>query len=252
MIRRSQSEAESIGRLCAEYQTIATAAQADRWETLLEACGLTARQLTAVRTSQAHAPLLAAFREAHARGLDIESTFPLLVAGRSLDDAGDIASVLHRRVDRWAERAGSSGQALSDNMIVGLIPKAQGVTDSDMKQALIERERAMEQRALTLAEQAIESGYAWVRRLGTPPSDPARRIGWLREVRIVAAYRDRWNVTGPSVIGRRDDASSIEQLGHHKRAHAAGDRALAITRAAPQTQASAMSVLIRTENGVQL
>jgi hypothetical protein len=252
MIRRSQSEAESIARLHAEYQTIATAAQADRWETLLEACGLTTRQLTAVRASQAHAPLLAAFHKADACGLDIESTFPLLVAGRALGGAGDIASVLHGRVDRWVAKA-SSGRALSDNMIVGLIPKARGVDDSDMKQALIEREGAMEQRALTLAEQAIEAGRPWVRRLGAPPSDPARRLGWLREVRIVASYRDRWSITGPTVIGRRDDASSVEQLGHHERAQAAVDRAVAITRAAPQTQSqSEPSVPVRIENGVQL
>jgi hypothetical protein len=246
-----ENEAESILRLHAEYQTIAAAAQADRWETLLEACGLTDNQLAELRSSQAHGPLLAAFRDAEARGVDIESTFPLLVVGRPLEDAGDIASVLHGRVDRWVEKA-SSSRAHANSMIVGLIPKARGVTDSGMKQALIERECAMEQRALTLAEQAIESGHPWVRRLGTPPSEPARRIGWLREVRIVAAYRDRWSITGPSVIGRRDDASSIEQVDHHKKTQAAIDRALTITRAAPQARASELSVPVRIENGVQL
>jgi conjugative relaxase-like TrwC/TraI family protein len=253
MIRRSQSEAESILRLCAEYQTIAKAAQADRWETLLEGCGLTAGQLVALRSSQAHGPLLAAFREADARGLDIESTLPLLVAGRPLDDVGDIASVLHRRVDRWIERAGSSRQAHADSMIVGLIPKARGVTDPDMQQALAEREQAMEQRALTLAEQAIEASQPWVRRLGVPPPDPAGRIGWLREVCVIAAYRDRWSVIGPTVIGRRHDTSSLEQLGQHKRAQAAIDRALALTRPAPRIQdPSELSVRTRIENGVRL
>jgi conjugative relaxase-like TrwC/TraI family protein len=253
MIRRSQSEAESILRLCAEYQTIAKAAQADRWEALLERCGLTDRQLVGVRASQAHAPLLALFRHADARGLDVEGTFPLLVAGRPLDDAADIASVLHRRVDRWVERAGSSRRAQADSLIVGLIPKARGVTDPDMQQALTEREQAMEQRAFTLAEQAIETGQPWVRRLGTPPSDPARRIGWLRKVCVIAAYRDRWSITGPSVIGRRDDASRREQLGQHKRAQAAIDRALALTSAAPQTQdLSEPWVRTRIEYGVQL
>ena len=252
MIRRSQSEAESIIRLCAEYQTIATAAQSDRWERLLEACGLTDRQLAELRASQAHGPLLAAFRHAEARGLDVESTFPLLVAGRPLDDAADIASVLHRRVERWAERAGSS-RAHADSMIVGLIPKARGVNDPDMQRALTERERAMEQRALTLAEQAIETGQPWVRRLGAPPSDLVRRIGWLREVRIVAAYRDRWSITGPSVIGCRDDVSNIEQVGQHTKAQAAIDRALAMSRRALETEARrVLSVPVSIEKGVQL
>jgi hypothetical protein len=253
MRRRSQSEAESIARLCAEYQTIAKAAQADRWDALLEGCGLTTGQLASLRTSRAHGPLLAAFRKADARGLDIESTFPLLVAGRALDDAGDIASVLHRRVERWAERAGSIRRAQADGMIVGLIPKVRGVSDPDMQRALAEREHAMEERALAIAEQAIEAGQPWVRRLGTQPSDPARRIGWLKEVCVIAAYRDRWSITGPTVIGRRDDTSSLEQLGQHKRAQAAVDRALALTRAAPRTQdPSEPSVRARIENGVRL
>jgi hypothetical protein len=68
MIRRSQSEAESILRLCAEYQTIAKAAQADRWESLLQRCGLSDRQLAGVRASEAHGPLLAAFRTAEVLG----------------------------------------------------------------------------------------------------------------------------------------------------------------------------------------
>jgi hypothetical protein len=253
MIRRAQNEAESISRLQAEYQTIASAAQADRWDALLQSCGLSAAQLTELRTSPSHGPLLAAFRDAEARGLDIESTFPILVAGRPLEDAGDVASVLHGRVERFIERAGSTRRAQPDSMIVGLIPKARGVTDPDMQQGLAERQQAMEQRALTLAEQAIETGQPWVRLLGSPPPDPARRLGWLREVCTVAAYRDRWSITGPTAIGRRDDASNIEQLGQHKRAEGAIDRAVSLTRSAPKTQhPSEPSVRPRIENGVQL
>ena len=64
------------------------------------------RRLAAVRASAAHGPLLAAFRDAEARGLDVEATFPRLVAGRSLADADDIAAVLHGRVEGWTERRG--------------------------------------------------------------------------------------------------------------------------------------------------
>jgi hypothetical protein len=54
-----------------------------------------------VRGSEAYDPLLAAFRAAEARGLDIETAFPKIVQGRSLGDAEDIASVLHGRTNRW-------------------------------------------------------------------------------------------------------------------------------------------------------
>ncbi|MBO0748456.1 MAG: hypothetical protein J2O47_08890, partial [Acidimicrobiaceae bacterium] len=60
--------------------------------------GLSAADLDAIRASEAYGPLLAALRDAEARGLDVDSVFPRLAAGRSLDDAEDPAAVLHGRV----------------------------------------------------------------------------------------------------------------------------------------------------------
>ena len=197
MIRREQSEAEGLERLSAEYLTLATDAQAERWDALLVRSGLTQTDIDAVRASEAHGPLLAAFREAEARGLDIEAAFPQLVAGRSLTDAMDVAAVLHARVDRWM-RAASGRRRGADHLIAGLIPRVRGVTDPDMARALTEREQAMELRARTLANQAIEAGHGWVQRLGPAPDHPGHRARWLREVSTIAAYRDRWHITGPA------------------------------------------------------
>jgi hypothetical protein len=94
--------AVGMERLSAEYLTLASAAQAERWDGLLTRSGLRDEDLAAVRTGGCHGPLLAAFREADARGLDIETAFPQLVAGRSLADAGDVAAALHSRVERWS------------------------------------------------------------------------------------------------------------------------------------------------------
>ncbi len=63
MIRREQSEAEGMERLSAEYLTLATMAQSERWDSLLAQSGLSDGDLEAVRASAAHGPLLAAFRE---------------------------------------------------------------------------------------------------------------------------------------------------------------------------------------------
>ncbi len=84
--------------------------------------------------------------------------------------------------------------------------------------------------ATTLAEQAVKRNVAWVRCLGAPPADPATRAAWIREVRVVAAYRDRWGTGGKAVVDRREEVRTIEQLGHQRRAQAAVARALAITR----------------------
>ena len=212
-IKRSWDAAESIGQLAAEYLTLAKVAQAERWDDLLDCSGLTAKELAEVRESDAYSPLVAAFRDAEARGLDVEATFPRLVAARSLDEADDVAGVLHGRVDRWVEAAGSKRQTATD-LIAGLIPRAKGVGDDDMARALRERDEAMEQRAATLAEQAVKNGG----RRGSAnsadmPADPTARAAWLHEVRVVAAYRDRWGSTRQKRLDTREEVRTIEQVG---------------------------------------
>ena len=237
MIRREQGEAESMERLSAEYLTLATDAQAERWDALLVRSGFTQTDIDAVRASEAHGPLLAAFREAEARGLDIEAAFPQLVARRPLTDALDVAAVLHARVDRWM-RAASGRRRGTDNLIAGLIPKVRGVTDPDMASALTEREHAMELRARTLANQAIEAGHGWVQRLGPAPNHSGHRTRWLRQVSTIAAYRDRWHITGPAPIGSQKDLKRTEQISEFQRAHYALVRARAISQPVGATQAN--------------
>jgi conjugative relaxase-like TrwC/TraI family protein len=228
-IRASWDTAESMVTLAAEYQTIAKQAQAERWDILIQHSGLTPAQAAQVRGSEAYDPLLAAFRTAESRGLDVETAFPKLVRGRALGDAEDIASVLHGRTDRWIAASGGRRQAAS-NLIAGMIPAALGISDPDMHRALTQRQEAMEHRARTLAERAVQAREPWAVKIGRPPADPLRRQAWLREVATVAAYRDRWNATGRTVLPGGETAGSIERLGHYKRAKAAAERALAISR----------------------
>jgi conjugative relaxase-like TrwC/TraI family protein len=230
MIRRAQNEAEGFERLSAEYLTLATAAQAERWDALLGASGLTSSELDAVRSSEAHGPLLAAFREADAAGLDIEAAFPQLVAIRSLSDADDEAAVLHARVHRWIDAAKGRRRG-NDHLVAGLIPRVRGVSDPEMANALAEREQAMQTRARTLALQAVEAREDWVRRLGPVPNDRGHRARWLHEVSTIAAYRDRWHITGPGTLGGGDDVKSIEQTVQLQRSLAAAERARTLGRA---------------------
>ena len=252
MIRSQQSEAEGMQRLSAEYLTLATLAQQERWDNLLARAGLSDANLVAVRAIAAHGPLLAAFREAEARGLDIESTFPRLVAGRSLADAADVAAVLHGRVERWTEVAGGRGRR-TDNLIAGLIPRAQRVSDPELAHALAERDQAMEERARTLANQAVDSGESWLQRLGTQPATPTRRERWIREISTIAGYRDRWHITGHSPVGKLGDAGSIEQTGQCQRALSAAARATAISSADLEKQSSfSPELAVEAQRGVEL
>jgi len=225
-MRRAQHQSEDFTTLAGEYQTLARVAQAERWDALLERCGLNEEQLEQVRASEAHGPLLAALRDAEARGLDVDEAVPSLVAARSLADVEDPAAVLHGRVDRWVAAAGSRRRTAT-NLIAGLIPRATGVGDPDMARALDERDQAMERRAAELASEAIEAGKVWVRRLGRPPADPAAREAWTRAVSTVAAYRERWGIgTDHRPLGPESAVRTIEAFGQRKRAQAAVERAL--------------------------
>jgi conjugative relaxase-like TrwC/TraI family protein len=224
-IRADWNDAQSLPRLHAEYLTIARAAQAERWNALINSVGLTDEQAHQTIASDAYGPLLAALQDAEARGLDVNRALPQIVSARSLADADDIAAVLHWRVDAWVDKAASRRQSAPD-LIVGLIPRAHAVEDPDMQQALQERADAMENRATALLHEMLEMQADWLRRLGTPPADERSRTQWIDQARVVVAYRDRWNVHSPEPLG--DSAHSVEQAAQERRAAAAVARARAI------------------------
>jgi hypothetical protein len=251
-IRREQHEAEGIERLSAEYLTLATEAQGERWDALLARSGLSDDDLDSVAASAARGPLFAGLRDAEGRGLDVESALPRLVAGKSLADAADVASVLHGRVDRWSQAAGGRRRP-TGHLIAGLIPRVQGVTDPDMARALSERDHAMEQRARSLAEEAIAAGHAWLRPLGAPPSGPAERERWLREVSTVAAYRDRWHIEGQRPLGPEPDRKDLEQTAQREKALAAGKWARAISKpAVDQPINHALEPRVETSRAIEM
>jgi conjugative relaxase-like TrwC/TraI family protein len=228
MIRREHHEAEGMERLSAEYLTLATEAQAERWDALLAHSGLSDADLATVTASAARGPLFAGLRAAEARGLDVDAALPQLISGKSLADAADVAAVLHSRVDRWSNAAGGRRRH-TEHLIAGPIPRAQGVTDPDMARALAERDHAMEERSRGLAQEAITARHSWVRALGDPPSESPQRERWLREVSTVAAYRDCWHIEGRRPLGAAPDRENLEQTAQRRRARAAGERAKAMT-----------------------
>ena len=235
-IRSSWDAAESIGQLSSEYLTLAREAQRERWDTLIEHSGLDQTQVDQVRASAAYGPLVHAFAQAQARGIHPETVIPRLVAAPGMADADDVAAVLHGRLDRYAEAAGTKRRAAT-NLIAGLVPRAKGVMDPEMAKALQQRDEAIERRAAALAAWAVERKHPWVRRLGSPPDEPAACAAWTHQVRVVAAYRERWNLNGVAPVDELEQASSIEQVGHQRQAQAAAKHALTISRQARQLHA---------------
>jgi len=232
-LRRAQHEAESWAGLHVEYETLAQAGQADRWDRLLQRCGLTEQQLHQVRSSLAHGPLHAALRSAEACGLDVDTTLPRLVQGRPIGDADEIAAVLHQRVARWTHTAGTRHATRAD-LIVGLVPRARDVTNPDLARALQDREHAMQSRAWALARDAITNQAMWVSALGRPPAYPSVLKGWVQSVATVAAYRERWNIQAlDHPFGPDSRPISTEQSEQLRRATRAAVQAIRLAQTKP-------------------
>ncbi|WP_308468924.1 MobF family relaxase [Rathayibacter soli] len=224
MITTEQDAWSSIGQLAAEYETIAAAAQHDRWATLIRTSGLSETDAEAAIASDVFGPLTAQLRRAEADHHNVDTLLPRLVAARGFADAADIAAVLHARVARATARPAGSGRTWrAARLIAGLIPAAVGPVTPDMRQALDERRDLIEHRAAALVSKAFTDHAPWVAGLGETPSDPRKARAWRVQVRIIAAYRDRYTITTDSPLGA--PAENVAQRIDAARARAAIDRA---------------------------
>lgn len=208
MITTEQNRWEGIGQLAAEYDTLATTAQHDRWVAVLKGSGLTSEQTEAVIASASFGPLTMELRRADVNNHNLETLLPRLVAARTVEDSEDIGAVLRHRLRQVAaKRVGSTG-GRPPRLIVGLIPEARGPMTSGMRKALDDRAALIKTRAATLALTALRSNEPWTKALGTPPADGRRRTQWFAHVQVIAAYRDRYDITGAAPLGRDETQAS--------------------------------------------
>ena len=223
-----QEQWGSIAQLAAEYETIAAAAQHDRWATLVRDSGLTEEQAESAIESDAFGPLAAELRRAEANHHNIDALLPRLVAARGFGDADDIAAVLHYRVERATARPAGSGRTRKPpRLIAGLVPRAHGVIDAEMRAALDEREELMEARADAVLDGALTESAPWTKAIGTPPAERRRAATWRKAARVVAAYRDRYRITDDAPLGA--PAESAAQKIDAARARSALTRATEVT-----------------------
>jgi len=210
----------SIAQLAAEYETLSSAAQKDRWTRLIRGSGLSEEQAEAAVESVAFGALTAELRRAEANHHDVDALFPRLVAARGFDDAGDIAKVMHYRLARATARPAGSGRTqTAPALIAGLIPQARGPMTAEMRRALTERRDLIETRADAVLDTALTDHEPWTRALGTPPKEQRSAAGWRRDTRIIAAYRDRYQITETSPLGPSPETDG--QKLDHSRARAA-------------------------------
>ena len=225
MIRLSQTQ--SIAALVAEYDTIVAMAEGHRWDEVLSESGLSDTERVQAKASPAYAALLAQLRDAENRGFDIDTELPILVTGRSFEDADDVASVLHYRISHYMTGVGYPNSPASE-LVAGIFPRPSGITNPDIVPALNDRADAIEQRAHQLATIAIERSDTWVQDFGDAPDAGELYERWVVEVAAGAAYLDRWGINNPDTIF--DDATdNHEQVTQRTRVHSAALRSNAFT-----------------------
>jgi hypothetical protein len=80
--------------------------------------------------------------------------------------------------------------------------------------AIRKRYELIEQRADALAVNAMKSREPWTRAI--PESVPDDRQ--MASVRVVATYRERWDISDPAPLGRRPDefAHSTQRADHRR------------------------------------
>ncbi len=201
MIEAEHEHWSSIAQLAAEYETIAADAQHDRWTKLVHEIGLDDAGVERLLASESFAPLTAEFRRAEANGYNLNTVLPRVVASRGLADAHDIGAVLISRLHHAAARPKRTGRRRAEpELIVGLIPTVTGPMTAENRQALDERRELMEARATALAERAIKDREPWVATV-SPTEGADALLAWRDQIRIIAAYRDRYEVTGTHPLG---------------------------------------------------
>ncbi|SDO45088.1 AAA domain-containing protein [Cryobacterium flavum] len=198
----------SVAQLAAEYETLAAAAQHDRWVAAVRASGLSHKQTLNVINSDAFGPLTAELRRAEAHFVDEVALLPRVVVARGFEDAQDIAAVLRARVAAVVSRYTGAGRTRrSPRHVAGLIPRALGPMDTAMHQALVERADLIESRAADVLDHALLVGEPWTRALGAAPRGLAA-AAWRQNGCAVAAYRDRYGITGAKPLGAAPESTA--------------------------------------------
>jgi conjugative relaxase-like TrwC/TraI family protein len=205
---REREAWHGIGQLAAEYEAIANAAGRAHYANLISNSGLGVEAAEQV-TANPHSPaLVRELRRIDAAGANTHGL--LGRAAPHVERAENPAAALTRIAA--TTKPGRGGPNTSrPRLIAGLIPEANHPMAADMRAALDQRAALIRDRAGQLAQKAIEGREPWLRELGPVPGDRDRARQWRARAATIAAYRDRWNHTGPEAI-RPNPASQQERI----------------------------------------
>jgi conjugative relaxase-like TrwC/TraI family protein len=209
----------NMAQLCAEHETLAAAADRDRWANLVHASGIDPGTAEDVTRSPAFGALCAELRHAEAAGHDMARVLPRLAVAQPLDGADDPAAALHARAARHTRRARPARSATAaGRWVAGIALRPAGPVPAGFREPLAALEDQIEARAAELLRQAVRAREPWLQELGPTPPDPRSQALWRQAALAAAAYRDRHQVTGAALLGapataaQRRDAARVRGL----------------------------------------
>jgi hypothetical protein len=145
--------------------------------------------------------LIAALRRAENDGHDAAPLLSSIVNARELRTARSVSEVLAWRIGRHlaAQSADGSADATPSTAVSRLLPWVAGppifATDAPpLARYLREASDLISARVGELTDTAVRHRPAWMNLLGQAPDNPAQAQEWLRDVAVIAAYRDQFNV----------------------------------------------------------
>ncbi|GAB2615036.1 MobF family relaxase [Kribbella endophytica] len=201
--------ATNLSQLVPIHEHLCQIAAGQRYRTTIDTSTLDPSARAELRASPAYGPLLAALRRAESAGLDPKTTFHKAVNQATLDDARDLAAVLHARVERLVSRT-DRRRRQPQQLVAGLVRPTTTITDPAFIAPLRELESLISQRADWLAEQAEEKAAPWYKTVKAQSFE--REPDELRDlVREVAAYRERYGARGGEPLGAVPPARELEQ-----------------------------------------
>ncbi|WIN00002.1 MobF family relaxase [Actinoplanes oblitus] len=147
-------------------------------------------------------PALAArLQNLAAAGYDPEAVLAAVASARELHSARDTAAVLAWRIDQVYRDIEPDPAVAVSGPQAGTYTDRFPQADRDIGNALRDVAAICDRRVEALAVQAAQHQPAWSTALGALPADTAGRRQWLAGAAVVAAYRDRYAISGDEPIG---------------------------------------------------
>ncbi|WP_275670127.1 MobF family relaxase [Kribbella speibonae] len=215
VMRQELDNATRLDRLIPIHEHLCQLDAKKRYQPAIATSGLDPADQAALQASPAYGPLIAALRRAEDAGLNITDVLHHAVNQSALTTANDLAAVIRHRVHRLTFRAlHKTGR--HPTQIVGLITPATHASDPTLIAPLRELESQIIERTNWLADQLLANPPIWYRELRRAAGDPPDQdlAGLAREV---AAYRERYQIHGDSILGDTPPANADVRRHQHAR-----------------------------------